>query len=208
VTPDRVPAGTRPSTSSGNYPPGTTRANFVVAPVGDDGAVHIYNNRGRIQVIADVVGYITRGLPEASCTGRVVPLELAFRAFDTRQREFGSTPLSHGSAEDWSFENFKESVTIGGAPVGELSGVFGNLTGVGLKRLFPCCPVNTFIAMYPGNLTSRPNVSNVNLGEGKAVPNMSLLTFGTSGDDDYVVTAYNNFGSVHYLLDVYAIVLD
>ena len=36
---------------------------------------------------------------------------------------------------------------------------------------------------------------------------MSLLTFGTANDDAYVLQMYNNSGSLHYILDVYAIIL-
>ena len=39
------------------------------------------------------------------------------------------------------------------------------------------------------------------------MPNMSLLTYGTVGDDPYVISAYNFDGTIHYLLDVYAVVL-
>ena len=45
---------------------------------------------------------------------------------------------------------------------------------------------------------------------------MSLLTFGSadpdgegpSGIDDYMVQAYNDQGTIHYVMDVYAVVLD
>ena len=39
------------------------------------------------------------------------------------------------------------------------------------------------------------------------MPNMSLLRYGAAGADDNVIQAYNFNGSVHYLLDVYAVIL-
>ena len=70
----------------------------------------------------------------------------------------------------------------------------------------PGQPVDTFMTLYPGN-GSPPNSSNINVTPGRAVPNMSLLTYGTVGDDPYTISAYNFNGTIHYLLDVYAIVL-
>jgi hypothetical protein len=50
------PDGTsRPATSNVNFPAGATVANLVVAPVGSDGSVDLYNGSGgTIQVIADI----------------------------------------------------------------------------------------------------------------------------------------------------------
>ena len=62
------------------------------------------------------------------------------------------------------------------------------------------------MTMYPGG-TSLPESSNINLVEGQTVPNMSLLRYGTVAPDDNVINAYNFNGSVHYLLDVYAVIL-
>ena len=127
---------------------------------------------------------------------------------------FGSVPLAARSAENWSFKKFAESVTLGGVPVGEQSALIGNLTGTQLSRLYPTVPVTTFLSLYPGG-KPRPTSSNLNVPEGENVPNMSMVSFGTvdenPGDtvpaDPYVVQAYNHDGSIHYLLDVFAVVL-
>jgi hypothetical protein len=60
--------------------------------------------------------------------------------------------------------------------------------------------------MFPGG-TAQPVASNLNVFEGESVPNMSLLRYGTVGTDNYVVQAFNGYGSLHYLLDVYAVIL-
>jgi hypothetical protein len=49
----------RPTASNLNLVVGQTRANLVIAKVGTDGAVALYNNSGTIHLIADVVGYFT-----------------------------------------------------------------------------------------------------------------------------------------------------
>ena len=60
--------------------------------------------------------------------------------------------------------------------------------------------------MYPGN-GQPPTASNINVTPGRSVPNMSLLRYGTVGSDPYAIAAFNFDGQLHYLLDVYAVVL-
>ena len=48
---------TRPSASNLNVVPGETIANLVIAKVGDDGEIRIYNSAGAVHVIGDVVGW-------------------------------------------------------------------------------------------------------------------------------------------------------
>jgi hypothetical protein len=136
----------------------------------------------------------------------VIPLDTPFRVFDTRQAAFASTPLGFATKEEWSFKAFAESVSLAGVPIGSQSALLGNLTGTGLDPLFPGQSVDTFMTVYPGN-GSPPNSSNINVTPGRSVPNMSLLTYGTVGDDPYSISAYNFDGTIHYLLDVYAVVL-
>ena len=59
VSPDGV---ARPTVSNLNFSPGETVPNLVVAPVGADGEVDLYNGSpGTVQLIADVSGYFTGG---------------------------------------------------------------------------------------------------------------------------------------------------
>ena len=54
------PKGTaRPLASNLNFAPGQTVANLVIAKIGTDGKVTIYNNLGSTVVIADVQGWFT-----------------------------------------------------------------------------------------------------------------------------------------------------
>ncbi|MEM8621228.1 MAG: hypothetical protein AAGF73_16030 [Actinomycetota bacterium] len=210
VTPNPLPAGTPASTSNTNVVPGLVKANLVFAPIGPDGQIHIKNRNGNIHFAVDVLGYLETGKSVDSREGRIIPLDAPFRAFDTRQPEFENIPLGFGSAEDWSFEAFANSVTMpsGGSniPVGNQLALIGNVTGTGLERLFPTVPVSTFISAYPGG-TARSETSIINVPEGENVPNMTLLRYGTVDNDPYVVQMYNHNGSIHYLLDVYAVVL-
>ena len=206
ATPDATPPGSEPATSVTNVAPGQIKANTAIVPVGDDGNIRIFNRSGATHVIVDVLGYLEGGAPETSRSGRVIPLDSPFRVFDTRQQAFASTPLGFASKEAWSFKAFAESVSLDGEPVGEQSALLGNLTGTGLEPLVPGQPVDTFMTLYPGG-GSPPNSSNINVTPGRAVPNMSLLTYGAVDGDPYTISAYNFNGTIHYLLDVYAIVL-
>ncbi|HSP29747.1 MAG TPA: hypothetical protein VLN74_14435, partial [Ilumatobacteraceae bacterium] len=206
VTPNATPPGVEPATSVTNVSVGQVKANMAIVPVGDDGAIRIFNRSGSTHVIVDVLGYLERGAPDTTRAGRVIPLEAPFRVFDTRQPAFGAAPLGFATKEDWSFKAFADSVLLDNAPIGAQSALLGNLTGTGLEPLYPGQPATTFMTLYPGN-GAPPNSSNINVTPGRSVPNMSLLSYGTVGDDPYTIAAYNFDGSIHYLLDVYAVVL-
>ncbi len=206
VTPTATPDGAEPATSVTNVAPGQVKANMAIVPVGDDGSIRIFNRSGATHVIVDVLGYLERGAEETTRAGRVIPLEAPFRVFDTRQEAFASTPLGFATKEEWSFKAFADSVSLDGIHVGPQSALIGNLTGTGLEPLYPGQSVSTYMTIYPGD-GSPPNSSNINVTPGRSVPNMSLLTYGTVGDDPYTISAFNFDGTIHYLLDVYAVVL-
>ncbi len=63
---------TRPPTSALNFSPGETIPNLVIAPVGADGTVDLYNGaNGTIQLVADVSGWFSTGTAVA---GGLTPL--------------------------------------------------------------------------------------------------------------------------------------
>jgi Protein of unknown function (DUF3152) len=67
----------RPNASSVNPQPGETRHNLVIAPVGADGSVTIYNAAGTTDVLVDVLGW----LPTSAVTSNP-----SRRLLDTRSR--------------------------------------------------------------------------------------------------------------------------
>lgn len=210
LTPDQVSSDLAEAPSSnGNYPSGITKANLAIVPLNADGSIWVYNRSGNINVALDVVAYLETGADEITTAGRLVPLDSPFRSFDTREAEFGSAKLGFSSWEDWSFEDFANSVQLNGAPIGEQAGLFGNLTAVGLERLFATQPVTSFLTMNPGDTyTDAPGNSNLNFAEGGAVANAAVVTYGAKDGDENMVSAYNADGRTHYFLDVYAVILD
>jgi len=219
ASPDRVPAGQAEADSSnGNYEKGTVKANLAIVPLNDDGSIFVFNRAGRTDVLIDVVGYLTT--PDAADetrTGRIVPLESPFRSFDTRSSEFGAARLGFSSWEDWSFQKFADSVSLNGVSVGEQGGLLGNVTAAGLQRnaTTPDTPARSFLTLNPevalddSNEPTAPGNSNLNFAEGGAVANSAVITYGSNGaGDENMVSAYNSDGSTHYILDVYAVILD
>jgi hypothetical protein len=229
VLPAPPPAGQRPSTSNLNLRPGQVKPNTVLAPIGPDGTLHLFNANGEVHVVVDVLGYLIRNRPLDSRAGRVVPLSAPFRVFDTREAAFGAQPLPPGKGEDWSFAAFANDVRLptatGTMRVGKQSALIGNFTATGLQR--PpgwFTPVSTFLAAYPTPADRAvgppPLVSNLNVAEGVSVPNLTLMRYGGPSPEvcgqataaqiaDQVcqVRIYNHNGLVHYLFDATAVVL-
>lgn len=199
-----------PSTSAVNLKAGATKANLVMVPVGADGNIHLFNERGSVQLIADVVGYFRGGVLDESRLGRIVPISSPFRAFDTRLQEFYATPAAPGQEDPWDFDDetpgksFVDSVKIDGVPVGEIGALLMNVTAASISFPYTVARRDSFLTVYPGGST-RPDSSNVNLVPAQgAVPNFVVAAL--SGDDK--LNVYNDNGFVHYLGDVAAVVLE
>jgi hypothetical protein len=199
-------SGPEATTSNTNLGGGQTKANTAIVPINADGTISIFNRFSATHVIVDVLGYLQRGHSPTSTAGRVIPLDAPFRAFDTRQDAFGEVPLGLNATENWSFRAFADSVTLGNGDVGAQSGFIGNLTATDLNPSIPGQPVGTYLTAFPGNV-AQPNSSHLNLVGGESVPNMALLKYGSANGDANTVRVFNYDGSVHYMLDVYAVIL-
>ena len=91
VFPDGTP---RPATSNVNFVAGATVAELVVAGVGTDGNVDLYNGSGgTIQLIADISGWFPGGYPLAA--GGICPIDPA-RLLDTRVGLGATGPVRRG----------------------------------------------------------------------------------------------------------------
>jgi hypothetical protein len=168
----------RPFASSVNMVPGQTVPNMVLARVGHNGMVSIYNNTGSTDVVVDVMGCF-----DGDANGRYVALSPR-RVLDTRDgfgaplAPVGQTPL--------------ELRLLGqvGIPSSGVSGVMMNVTAVAPTA-------NTFVTVYPGG-SARPMASNLNVSGGQVIPNMVLARLGPEG----TVMMYNNGGTVDLVADV------
>jgi hypothetical protein len=177
------PSGTaRPLASNLNAIAGQARANLVVAKVGTDGKVSVYNNAGQAQVIFDVVGwYGADGVPAGARFTALAPS----RVLDTRVGTGGfGAPIGPGAT-------ISPQVTgVGGVPLTGVSAVVLNVTVTQPTS-------ESFLTVFPSG-TARPLASSLNMTVGQTVPNLVIAKVGADGR----VSVYNNAGSTHVILDV------
>ncbi|HRE00981.1 MAG TPA: hypothetical protein PLV68_06750, partial [Ilumatobacteraceae bacterium] len=139
------PAGqNRPTASNLNFLPAETAPNLVVAQVGADGSVNIFNSAGRTHVVVDVQGWVAR--PEGAGITAVVPattnLYSAGHVVSVTGGEAGGTVRLNGAAKVPTVGGHLITPTVGDRP-----GVTGRVTAVTLR------PDGTFdVAWVPAAL--------------------------------------------------------
>jgi RHS repeat-associated protein len=173
----------RPLASNLNVVAGQTVPNLVVAKVGTDGKVSLYNLSGTVHLVADVVGWF------ADSAG-FTPLVPA-RVLDTRP---GQATIDNQFAGAGAVgPDSERGLTVlgrGGVPSSGVSAVVLNVTATE--------PTNpTFVTVWPHG-EARPLASNLNVVAGQTVPNLVIAKVGTNGQ----VAFYNFAGDVHLVADV------
>jgi hypothetical protein len=165
----------RPIASNLNIVPGRDVPNLVVAKVGGDGMVSLYNNAGAVHLIFDVVGWFPAG--DTSFTS-LTPA----RILDTR----AGPPGRVGAGQ-----TIQARVTgAGGVPATGVEAVVLNVTVTEPTAA-------SHLTVYPCG-EARPLASSLNFVAGQDLPNLVIVKVGTAG----MVCLYNNAGAVHLILDV------
>lgn len=174
----------RPLASNLNFTSGPATTNLVVAQLGPDGKVNIYNNLGSTDVIADIEGWFAAPAtpPPGSPYFGLSPT----RVLDTR---FGT---GTGGAVGRVPAGGTLNLTVAG-----VAGVPANATSVVLNVTVaePTGP-DSFLTLFP-NGTARPLASNLNFVAGEIVPNLVVVRV-----QNGKVSIYNNLGSTHVIADV------
>lgn len=174
----------RPFASNLNFSAGVSTPNLVVARVGADGSVSVYNNLGSVAVVADVQGWYS---DSATGGSSYVPVNPA-RILDTRVGTgMGGTvaPLGPGST-------LQASVTgVGGVPATGVTAVVLNVT---VDR---ATGPESYLTVSPAG-GIRPTASNLNFSRGPASTNLVVAQVGVDGK----VAIYNNLGSTDVIADV------
>lgn len=168
----------RPTASSVNFPAGKTVPNLVLAAVGADGHVELYNgSSGTVQLVADVSGYLLAGDPvRTGGTGALTPARL----LDTRS----STAIGAGKTRVLAVAGH------GGVPASRVSAVVVNLTATRATS-------GGAITVY-GSGTA-PTTSNLNYGPSQTIANLASVKLAADGS----LTIYNrSSGTVQLLVDV------
>ena len=174
---------TRPITSNINFAPGQTLPAQIIAPVGADGKIELYNGgtSGGTDVIADVAGYYGTGAglgldPEGSPS----------RLLDTRTGTgTGGVKVPVPAKSSLKLT----SANAGGLTPGDT--LVLNVTVTNSKS-------NGFLTVYPDG-SSVPNTSNLNFASGQTIANQVFAQVGSDGSVDF----YNaGTGSVDVVADL------
>jgi hypothetical protein len=170
----------RPNASNVNFAAGQTVPNLVVAKLGNNGRINIYNSIGLTHVIIDVVGW----MPLTTDYGALTPA----RILDTRPGfapdDGMDVPLGPGATRDVLV------LGRGGVPTTGVGAVVINVTVV--NGTAP-----SFLTLWPTG-TARPTASNLNFGPGQTVANLAIVPVGTDGK----ISVFNSSGNVDVIFDI------
>lgn len=179
------PSGvTRPNTSSVNTDAGgQTRAALVTVPIGADGSVRLFSERGS-HVLVDAVGYYR---PAVSGAGHLAPLTPA-RLLDTR---IGLGVTGGSAARTTSGGALEVQVTgRGGVPAANVGSVVVNVTAT--DGTAP-----GFVTAYAGGAV-RPTASNLNTSAvGETIANLAIVPVSATG----TISLFTET-STHLIVDV------
>ena len=185
VFPTGVP---RPEASNLNFVAGKTVANLVIARIGSDGKVSLYNFGGRAHVIFDVTGYFTWGTGAARFHGT-----LPTRYMDTRIMTRGiGAPAPVGAGQVLT-------AVIGNTPPAQ-SHMLAVLVNVTATRT----SANGYLSVFPAGETLPPS-SNLNFKAGQTVANAVIVKLGTTSSGLPAINIFNAFGTTDVIVDVMGI---
>lgn len=175
----------RPGVSNLNVNTAAPVPNLVTVPVASDGTVSLYNNRGNVDLLADLDGYYS----PTSSSG-YTPLSPC-RIFDTRGKAGGCAAAPAPAQAKLGAGQTKnvKIAGVGGVP-SSATAVLMNVTAVNATSA-------TYITVWPAGAT-RPVVSNLNVNTAAPVANLVVVPLGAGG----TVTLYNHRGTVDLLADV------
>lgn len=177
--------GPRPVASSINWAAGQTVANLVIASLGQNGRLSVFNSAGRADVVMDVLGWYGLGRSGQGDAGRlfaVSPTRIVDSRPSSRLGTFAG-PLGPDSV-------LRVRVTgFAGIPAGA-SAVILNLTATDTSAA-------GFLTVWP-DAAPKPVASNLNWRPGQTVANVVVAKPGPDG----TVQIYNYAGRVNVVIDV------
>ena len=177
---------TKPAVSNLNVNDANPVPNLVIVPVPASGLVDFFNAKGTVNLLGDVAGWFAPGTSaKYTTTGPC-------RVFDTRSGSgvcAGAPAFTAGPVGPAGTLKIKVT-SVGGVPANATAVVL-NVTAVGATV------PGTFVAVYPDSPTL-PAVSNLNVNNGNAIPNLVIVPVGPGG----IVDFYNAKGSVNLIADV------
>jgi streptogramin lyase len=182
------PGATKPpDASSLNLQRNETRANSVVVKLAANGTVSLFNYSGLVDLIVDVAGYFTADDPAGvSFSGRIVAMP-STRVIDTRDEPNGALAAEEYLVFDTSIADLEDI---------RISGLIANLTAARTTQA-------GFLSAFPDDIEEVPDISNLNFGPGQIVPNLAVVSTGSTD----AIDIYNYSGSTEVVLDLLGVVL-
>jgi hypothetical protein len=178
------PAGSaRPFASNLNLAPGRNSANLVIAKLGANGKVALYNALNSTDLVADVVAWFATGSELTALTPA--------RLLDTRSGASTVDGLDAGGGALGAGGTLEiDVVGRAGVPAVGADSVVLNVTSVQPTR-------SGYLTVWPAGGT-RPLASNLNLVPGRNVPNLVIVKLGSNGK----VAIYNSAGATDVVADI------
>ena len=175
----------RPLASNLNFVAGQTIPNLVIAPVGANGKVALFNgSAGSTHMIADLAGWFPAGAPLQPLTpARLLDTRAGAATVDARFAAIGALPAR--TTLDIAIAG------RGGVPPSGAGAVVLNVTAVA-----PGAP--GYLTVWP-SASARPVASNLNFVPGQIIPNLVIAALGSDGK----VSLFNgSAGSTDIVIDV------
>ena len=177
--------GARPTASNVNFVAKQTVPNQVIATIGDDGKIALYNgSTGTVDLIADISGYFS-----ASSGSGYTPVT-PYRLVDSRN---GTGKPKGQLAGETSFA--AQVAGKGGLPSSGITAVALNVTSVGAKSA-------GYLTAYPDG-TSLPTTSNVSFSWNQTIANSVVVPVGKDGKIRIYNGSWNPTGVVVDLVGYY-----
>gem|GEM_PF-1078709 len=181
VYPSRTPL---PEVSNLNWPANATIANLVEVKLGTGGGVTMLASSGKVDVVADVEGWVAVPMRVPGPDGLYNPLSPA-RLLDTRNGT-GGFASALGSGQSISLQVAGRS----GIPPAGAEAVILNVTVTDPSQ-------NGYVTVWPEG-APLPVASNLNFVKGQTIPNRVIVRLSQSGK----INLYNGGGTVHLVVDL------
>ena len=176
--------------------------NLVTVPLGQGGAVNIYNALGTVNVLADVEGYFAPE-PPSDVTGEFHPIA-PVRVCDTRSNSPTPACRAKGAVARTPLVVNVTGTGVDPIPATGAEAAVLNLTGVAGTK-------STVLTVFPTNSSGTcaynashaPPFSTLNLAAGEVRANRVMVQLGpaVTGGADTSVCVYNATGTINVLLD-------
>ncbi len=180
------PGGAQPNVSNLNFVAGRTIANLVIVGVSSTGTINFFNEAGNTNLIGDVVGWFDK----TGSAGLVFTPVSPVRAVDTRTGNGAPIGADQGP---WA-----PPVVGAHLDTAKVKAIVMNVTATETTA-------ESYFTVYPANVTTRPDASNLNWKAGQTVPNLVMSPVsptGVTGVDPGLTAVYNAHGQAHLVMDV------